>query len=139
MAILTEKTWSKHANPRSGWTRVLAMPALAVGLYFHSFWMLAATIIWVIINPLIFPKPTNTNNWMSKGVLGEQMYFKSGKKLRKDLPSLLNVLNIFVFVGFLYFGWQQELVAMILSGLLTMVIKFWFIDRMALLAEKVEN
>lgn len=136
MAILTENTWSRHSNPWSGWTRVLSMPILALGLYYHNYLILAATIVWLIINPIIFPKPKNINNWMSKGVLGEQIYFKKGRKIKKDLPSLLNVVNVPVFFMFLYFGWQQELVAMILAGLLTMAIKFWFIDRMVLLAEK---
>lgn len=136
MAILSDKTWSKHANPWSGWTRVLVMPALAVGLYYHNFWILAATMIWLVINPVVFPKPKNTNNWMSKGVLGEQMYFKDGKKLKKDLPTLLNLANIPVSIAFLYFGWQQDLVPMVLAGLLTMTIKFWFIDRMVQMVEK---
>lgn len=136
MAILSEKTWERHANPWSGWSRVAIMPVLAAGLYLHNVWILGAVVVWAVINPFIFPKPNSTNNWMSKGVLGEQLYFKDGKKLRRDLPTLLNLINIPVFISFLYFGWQQELVPLILSGLLTMTIKFWFIDRMALLAEK---
>lgn len=85
---------------------------------------------------MLFPKPKSVNNWMSKGVLGEQLYFKDGKKLKKDLPTLLNVLNIPTFGVFLYFSWQQELVALILAGLLTMTIKFWFIDRMVRLMDE---
>ena len=139
MAILSDTTWERHANPYSGWTRVLSMPALAIGLYLHNFWILAAVLIWLIINPMIFPKPHSTNNWMSKGVLGEQLYFAEGKKLKKDLPTLLNIINIPVFIAFIYFGWQQELVPMILAGLLTMTIKFWFIDRMAWLASDTDT
>lgn len=130
MAILSENIWERHANPWSGWTRVLSMPALALGLYLHDPWILGAVIVWLVINPMLFPRPKNVNNWMSKGVLGERLYFKDGKKLKKDLPTLLNVLNVPVFVAFMYFSWQQELIPMILAGLLTMTIKFWFIDRM---------
>lgn len=136
MAILSEETWERHANPWSGWTRVLSMPALAVGLYLHSFWVLGAVIAWLIINPMLFPKPKNFDNWMSKGVLGEKLYFEDGKKLRKDLPTLLNVINAPVFAAFMYFSWQQELVPTILSGMLAMTIKFWFVDRMVLLHNK---
>ena len=130
MAFLSEKTWERHANPWSGWTRVFSMPAIALGLFLHNFWILGGVIIWTIINPMIFPKPKSVDNWMSKGVLGEQLYYRNGKKFRSDLPTLLNILNVPVFIAFLYFGWQQELLAMIFSGLLTMTIKFWFIDRM---------
>ena len=137
MAILSEKTWERHANPWSGWTRVLSMPALAIGLYLHNVWILGAVVIWLVVNPMLFPKPKSVDNWMSKGVLGEQLYYKNGKKLKKDLPTLLNILNIPVFVAFLYFSWQQEVTTMVFAGLLTMTIKFWFIDRMSQLAGEV--
>lgn len=136
MAILSEKAWDRHANPWSGWTRVLSMPLLAVGLYFHNFWILGATLVWLIINPVLFPKSQKRDNWMSKGVLGEQIYYRDGKKFKKDLPTLLNILNIPIFAAFLYFSWQQDITAMIFSGLLTMTIKFWFIDRMVRFVEK---
>lgn len=68
---------------------------------------------------------------MSRGVIGEKMYFEVGKKLKRDLPTLLNIP---LFIAFIYYSWQQELVPLILSGLLIMVVKFWFIDRMAQLA-----
>lgn len=135
MAILSEKTWQKHANPWSGWTRVLTMPILALGLYLHNPLILGSAVVWMIIDPFIFWEPRSTDNWMSKGVLGEQTYYKEGKKLKKDLPTLLNILNIPVFAGFLYFGWQQELMPMVLAGLLVMTLKFWFIDRMVRLIE----
>lgn len=136
MAILSEKTWERHANPWSGWTRVLSMPALAVGLYLHSFWILGAVVIWLIVNPVLFPKPKRVDNWMSKGVIGEKLYFQDGKKFKKDLPTLLNIVNIPTFIAFMYFSWQQELTAMILAGLLAMTIKFWFIDRMVRITEE---
>lgn len=132
MAFLSDKTWERHANPWSGWTRVVSMPLLMLGLYFQNIWILIGVVLWTIINPMLFPKPKSTQNWMSKGVLGEKLYYKDGKKLKNDLPSLLNLVNVPVFLLFLYFGWQQQLAPMILSGLLTSVIKFWFIDRMVL-------
>ncbi|MFA7286812.1 MAG: DUF6653 family protein [Patescibacteria group bacterium] len=137
MSFLSERTWARHANPWSGWTRVLTMPVLAAGLYRHSFLILGAAVVWMVINPMVFSKPKRVNNWMSKGVLGEQRYYREGKKFKRDLPTLLNVINVPVFVSFLYFGWQQEFVPMIQAGLLTMTIKFWFIDRMYRLADEV--
>lgn len=130
MAMLSDKTWERHANPWSGWTRVLSMPLIAFGLYYHNFWILGGAIIWLIVNPVLFSKPKSIDNWMSKGVLGEKLYYQNGKKFNKDLSTLLNVLNVPVFIFFLYFGWQGDLTALILSALLVMVIKFWFIDRM---------
>lgn len=134
MAILSDETWSKHANKWSGWTRVLLMPILGVGLFYHNWFILGLAVIWGIVNPLVYPQPKSVDNWMSMGVLGEQLYFKNGRKVKRDLPSLLNILNIPVFIAFLYFGWKQNIEALILSALLLMTIKFWFIDRMSRLA-----
>ncbi|MCK9360827.1 hypothetical protein M0Q28_01190 [Patescibacteria group bacterium] len=106
------------------------MPLLAVGLYSHNLWLLAALIVWIIINPMLFPAPKRIDNWMSKGVLGEKLYYKDKKYFKKDLPTLLNALNIPTALAFLWFAWNQDLVALTLSGLLVMTIKFWFIDRM---------
>tara|TARA_B100001540_G_scaffold73351_1_gene66312 strand:+ start:382 stop:819 length:438 start_codon:yes stop_codon:yes gene_type:complete len=134
MTILSEETWSKHSNKWSGWTRVLLMPIVGVGVYYHSWLILVVAVVWGIVNPLIFPKPKSVDNWMSMGVLGEKIYFKEGKKFKKDLPTLLNILNIPVSIVFVYFGWTQNIEALILSALLLMTIKFWFIDRMSRLA-----
>ena len=134
MAILSEQTWSKHANKWSGWTRILLMPMIGVGLYFNDWRVLGLAVLWGIVNPVIFPKPRSVDNWMSMGVVGEQLYFKDGKKLKKDIPTLLNIINIPLFISFIYFGWTQNIEALVLSGLLVMTVKFWFIDRMSRLA-----
>ena len=135
MAILSDRVWDRHANPWSGWSRVLSMPMLAVGLYLHSYLIIGITLVWLVVNPVLFPRPKSVDNWMSKGVIGERLYFKDGKKLRRDLPTLLNLANVPLFGLFIYFGWQQELIPLVLSSLLVMVVKFWFIDRMVRLAE----
>ena len=101
--------------------------------------ILGIAVVWMVINPVLFSKPKNVDNWMSKGVLGEKVYTRGGPKFKRDLPTLLNVMNIPVFAGFLYFGWQQELIPLILAGILVMVIKFWFIDRMVFLYENVSR
>jgi hypothetical protein len=136
MAILSDKVWARHANPWSGWSRVAIIPVLGLGLYLHSYWILGAAVLWAILNPFVFPVPKSVDNWMSKGVLGEQLYFRDGKRLKKDLPTLLNLCSAPAFAAFLYFGWQQQLVPMILAALLSMVLKFWFVDRMVRLYEE---
>lgn len=115
------------------------MPLLAAGLYLNNYWVLGVVVVWLFVNSVLFPKPRSVDNWMSRGVLGEQIYYSDGKKFKKDLPTLLNILNAPVFVSFMYFGWQQELIPMILAGLLTMTIKFWFIDRMVCLTEQRDS
>lgn len=114
---------------------MLAMPMLALGMYLQDWRILGLTFVWLVVNPWFFPPPKRINNWMSKGVLGEQLYFQEKKFFRADLPTLLNMANIPLFALFIYFAWQQALVEMLLAGVLVMVVKFWFIDRMVALYE----
>ncbi len=139
MAIMPDRVWSRHANPWSGWSRVLLMPLLAVGMYQHSWPILLGAVLFAIVNPFMFPRPRHTRAWMSRGVIGEQLYYADGKKFKWDLPTLLNSINIPCFFAFLYFGWTQQLIPMLLAGALTMTIKFWFIDRMVRVADSAHG
>ena len=133
---MSDKVWARHSNPWSGWTRVLSIPVLAIGLFLHSWWIMGAIAVWIIVNPMLFSPPKSINNWMSKGVLGEKLYTQGGKFLKKDLPTLLNLLNGAAFFFFLWYGWSQDLYLMIATGLLHMTFKFWYLDRMVVLYER---
>jgi hypothetical protein len=136
MPILSEKSWEKHSNKWSGWSRVLAMPLIGSSLYLHNWFILLLSIAWIIINPFIFSKPQKIDNWMSKGVIGEKIYYSEKRYFRLDLPTALNLINIPLFTAFIYFAWKGQLTNTILSGLLVMIVKFWFIDRMVSVYEK---
>ena len=72
--------WARHANPWSGWTRVPVLPAFAAAIWAREWigvWclaLIAVLLIWTWLNPRVFPKPASTDNWMSRGVLGERVW-----------------------------------------------------------------
>ena len=63
MAVLSDETWRRHANPWSVWTRYAAFPLLVLAVWsYHAigWWTLlpvALVIGWLIINPRAFPPP----------------------------------------------------------------------------------
>lgn len=122
--------WDRHSNPWSGWSRVAALPLLGGAVAAHSISLISATILWLGINPVMFAPPADDRAWMTRGVLGERLYFATGPRIRRDLPSLLNSLNVPVFAAFLWFAWNRDAVPAVLAGLLVAVLKFWFLDRM---------
>jgi len=73
---------------------------------------------------------------MTRGVLGERLYFADGPRLRRDLPTLLNLANVPAFAAFLWFAWQRDTAATVATGLLVAVLKFWFLDRMVALYDR---
>jgi hypothetical protein len=132
---LTAIFWARHSNPWSGWSRTLGHPALVAALYHRSWRGVAACIGYFIINPLLFPPPKNTDNWMSQGVLGERLWTSGYNPQQWRLPTWLNIINLPVFVVSLVTAYQRKLTTAIAATLLTAVTKLWFIDRMARLYE----
>jgi hypothetical protein len=129
MAVMKEQTWERHSNPWSGWSRMVGYWALLGAIFLHNVWFIGIVIVFLIINPKLFPPPKHQKAWMSKSVLGEQIYTKTGM-LKKDLPTFLNFLNLPFFVGSVYFSYTQNLWLAILTCILSTTYKLWFLDRM---------
>jgi Family of unknown function (DUF6653) len=83
-------SWLRHANPISVWTRFAVLPLLAVSIWSRAWigwWSLipiALSLIFMVVNPLLFPKPRSTKNWASKGVLGERIW---ADRTKVELPQ----------------------------------------------------
>lgn len=132
MAILSKKTWRKHTNPWSGWTRLASYPLLFAAIWYHNWIALVVVAIWFIVNPFIFPEPKSTDNWMSKSVLGEQIWTE---KVHYDLSQLLNVFNGIFFLIALYASYQNMFWHVFYPVVLSLTFKMWFLDRMVFIYE----
>ena len=77
---LEGEKWTRHANPVSVWTRFAVLPLLALSIWSRDWigwWCLVPivlSLVFMMINPLLFPKPRSTRNWASKGVFGERVW-----------------------------------------------------------------
>jgi len=134
------EVWSRHANPWSGWTRVPILPALALAVWSRvwlGWWCLAfvaVLLVWIWFNPRVFPKPASTDNWMSRGVIGERVWLN-----RKNISipahharwaiwlSVVSGLGVLPIVWGL---WQLEIWPLLFGLALTVGGKLWFLDRM---------
>jgi len=135
MPVLSEKTWERHSNPWSGWTRVLSLPLIFVPIWYHNLYGLIAVIIWFAINPFIFPKPKSTDNWMSKSIFGEKLWTD---KYRLDFPQLLNVLNGVFFIITIYASYYNMFWHVFYSVMASFIFKMWYLDRMVFYFEADE-
>lgn len=132
MAILSKKTWRKHTNPWSGWTRLASYPLLFAAIWYRNWIALVVVVIWFIVNPFIFPEPKSTDNWMSKSVLGEQIWTE---KVHYDFPQLLSVFNGIFFLIALYASYQNMFWHVFYPVVLSLIFKMWFLDRMVFIYE----
>lgn len=134
MAVLPDNIWERHTNKWSGWTRVLVIPLLFVALWHHSGVAVFFIILWIIVNPMAFPPPKSTDNWMSKGVMGEKIYTQNGV-FHWDFPTFLNIINGLTFFPSLYFMYMQNFWPALYLATFSIVVKFWYLDRMVFLYE----
>ncbi|WP_245272256.1 DUF6653 family protein [Xanthobacter sp. 126] len=137
---MTPATWDRHANPWSGWSRVAILPLLAAAAWSRvwiGWWALVpvgAIVIWTWVNPRIFAPPASTDNWMSRGVLGEQIWLVRGGE--PALAHHLPVVRALTFLGaagaiLLLVGLVLLDLPLAVAGLaVAMLAKLWLLDRM---------
>jgi hypothetical protein len=146
---MSDAVWQRHANPISGWSRVPVLPLLALGIWSRvwlGWWSLlpiAAVFVWIWLNPRIFPVPESTDNWMSKGVLGERVWLNRSKvPIPVHHARMATILNILAGVGLVPFviGLVQLNVWATVAGTAVMMIgKLWFLDRMVWLFDDMKD
>jgi hypothetical protein len=143
--------WLRHANPVSVWTRFAVLPMLALLIWSRDWigwWSLipiALSLIFMMVNPLLFPKPRSTRNWASKGVFGEHIWADRTKvELPEQFrsPRVANVTYLFQVVGMVVLAYglvRLDLVAVVAGLVSVQCAKAWFIDRMVLLFEDMRT
>jgi hypothetical protein len=142
--------WLRHANPVSVWTRFTVVSLLALSIWSRVWigWFclvpIALTLVWMMVNPLLFPEPRSTRNWASKSVFGERLW---SERTSRTLPPqftarVLNVANLLSSAGLLvlaYGLWKLELVPVLAGIVLAHTGKSWYLDRMVLLFDDVKQ
>jgi len=135
MKIFSKKIWKRHTNPLSGWTRVMAFFLIPILIWFQNWYLLIGLLIFFAINPILFPEPKSKNNWMSKSILGEELWTKKGV-LQKDFPTILNLFNGLFFFVLIYGAYKNLLGITVFSTIISSVFKLWYLDRMVFYYEK---
>ena len=137
--------WLRHANPVSVWVRFAVVPLIVLSIWSRrwigprSLLPLAASLVFTVVEPLLFPPPRSTRNWASRGVLGERIWAdRNAVDLPEDFRSTAvpNTTYAFQFAGLalLTRGLAVFDLRSVVAGLLLVqCAKAWFIDRMVLL------
>ena len=138
MKIFNEKIWRRHTNPLSGWTRIIAFFLIPFPIWTQDWYLLFVLLVFFAVNPILFPEPKSKNNWMSKSILGEEMWTKEGI-LQKDFPTVLNLFNGLFFFILVYGAYSNLLEVTFFSTILSSVFKLWYLDRMVLYYENKKS
>jgi hypothetical protein len=146
---MSDEVWERHANPWSVWSRFTALPLLVLAIWSRAWigrWAVvptAAALLWTWLNPRLFPRPASTDNWASKGVLGERVWLNRETipvpAGQRTLPHLLNVVS---GVGTVLVVWgliARAVWPTVLGTVLAYLGKLWFVDRMVWLYEAMKD
>ena len=123
--------WARHANPWSVRTRFLIGPLLLTALYDRRWRLLAATLVFTVVNPVLFPAPRATDSWESRAVLAERWWFGEGHRtFERTYPGLLNYASVPAFVLALASAVARKPVLAAASMTLSMALKLLFVHEL---------
>ena len=143
--------WLRHANPLSVWTRFAVVPLLALAIWSRvwiGWWSLAvvaAVLAFMMVNPLLFPKPRSTRNWTSKAVLGERVWADRNtvelpEQFRTSrVPAVTQAIQV---IGVAVLAWglvELDLLTVVAGIVIIQTAKTWYLDRMVLLFEDMKQ
>ncbi|WP_248906765.1 DUF6653 family protein [Halocatena marina] len=114
-----ETVWARHSNPKSGWSRLFAGFVIVAALYHRKWRMVGLTVLFMIVNPVVFREPTEkSDDWMYNVVRAEERWTNDGNRLvGRGYPQILNTLSIPTMLCGLYFAYKQKPV---LTGVFTL-------------------
>ena len=126
---LRDAFWARHANPWSGWSRVALSPVLVYSIYRRNWRLLAASLVFTAVTPVLFPRPARTDNWMSRGVLAEREWIEAGNgTVDLSYPNLLNLLSAPAWLFALVSALRRRPVRTVLATTTAMALKLYWID-----------
>jgi len=130
---LEDAFWTRHSNPRSGWSRLLLAPLFVLACYRHDPRLLAVTVLAAVLDPVVFPPPDPaTESWMTRAVRAERWWLEAGEgSFDLGWPNVLNVLNLPAFVYGLYAAYERRPVRAVLATGASTALKLWWIEIVA--------
>ena len=132
---MAERTWSRHSNPVSVWSRVLTNPLVYLPVWNRSWRQAIPVALWFALNPRLFPPPKDNRSWATRAVLGEQRYTSNGV-LHTDLSGALNAASAAAFTVGLKAAYRRRLALLVGAGALALGLKFAFLGRMVALYDR---
>ena len=130
---LERAVWERHANPKSGWSRVVLGLFVPVALYRRDWKLLGVVIVGLGMDPVAFSRPDpDADAWMTRGVRAERWWIERGNGLF-DLgwPNVLNVANLPLYAYALYAAYRRRPVRATVAYALSTGCKFAWIEAIA--------
>ncbi len=122
-----EEIWARHSNPKSGWSRMAAGFVIVGALYHRKWSVLGLTVLFLILNPVLFREPTEeSDDWMYKVVRAEERWTNDGNCLiGLGYPQILNTVSIPVGLYGLYAAYKRKPISTVVFPLVSQGLNQW--------------
>jgi hypothetical protein len=74
VAAVRRAIFARHANPWSAWTRWASTPLVLLPAWTRRRSHAVLVAVWLALNPVVFPRPTDDRNWATRAILGEELW-----------------------------------------------------------------
>ncbi|WP_435158592.1 DUF6653 family protein [Haladaptatus sp. DFWS20] len=124
-----EVLWSRHANPKSGWTRVPTGAVLVYAVYQRDWRLLLAGLLWAAINPFLFSPPETDDAWMTRGVLAERWWVREEGRgtMGVTYPNICNSVSAMAFLYAFVAAWKRRPTSAAVATVVASGLKLWWI------------
>lgn len=145
---MNDEAWRRHANPWSVLTRFAAIPAMILAIWSRAWigwWALlpiSMTLVWLWVNPRVFPPVSATSSWAAKGIFGERLWLEEQSGFPHDYGPILRWLMSIGVVGFIMIAWGLftfHVWVTINGTVLVIMAQLWRIDRLGILYESITS
>jgi len=121
--------WERHANPKSGWSRVPTGAVLVYAVYRRDWRLLLAGLLWTAINPVLFAPPETHDAWMTRAVLAERWWVREegNGTVGRSYPNVCNTAGGLAFGYALLAAWRRRPAGAAVGTALGSALKLWWI------------
>ena len=145
---LDDEGWERHANPLSGWSRIVSGLPLIILAVWSRVWLgwwalipIALVALWIWVNPRAFGPARSDRSWVSRAVFGERLWTRRAEfpvpahhiPVCHLLLAISGAGGVLLIAGLIWLHpWLTATGAILAFG-----GKMWFLDRMVWLYDEV--
>lgn len=145
---MSDEAWRRHANPWSVYTRFAALPPLVLAIWSRTWigwWSLGAlglVVVWLLLNPHVFPPIHQPTVWASKGIYGERIWAAEPGRVPMRHRTAFRLIAIPGLAGIALLGWGLVALAVwptVMGATVIVLAQLWRIDRLVWMYEEIET
>ena len=145
---MSDEAWRRHAHPWSVYTRFAAIPPLLLAIWSRTWigwWCvagLAVVVLWLWLNPHVFPPVERPTRWASKGIYGERIWARHPDLVSPAHRTAFHLIAVPGLAGIALVVWG--LVALdpwptVVGAVLVVLAQLWRIDRLVWMYDDLQR